>query len=443
VHLRRQFTSGRSTLWRNSDFLNLWSAETIAQFGVQLGIVAIPLIAAITLSASPLEMGVLAAAGQLPRLVVGFFAGAWVDRVRRRPIMIAMDIGRALTYAAIPVAAMLDLLSFPLLLAVALLAGAQSVFFDAAWSAVIPDLVERRDLADANGKLMGSVSLAQVTGPALAGTLIALLTGPMTMGITAATFAGSGYFLTRIRKVETRPEPDAETAPDLLREVREGFHELWRNRIVRPLTTSSTVINLGGFMFMSVYVLYMTDDLGLSEQGIGLVFAAGGIGALIASIAAAPLARRYGVGRTILWSAAVFGGANFLVPAAILAPAYALPLVVASETVAWFGLQVYNVNRFSLRQALTPNHLMGRVASSTMTIMGGAQLVGSLTGGLIGQVFSVHIALYVSVAVMFLAVWWVWDSPVPGIERMPEGPEVDVPEPHGTTAGVAAPGEAD
>lgn len=438
MQFRKPFTSGHSTLWQNRDFLNLWSAETIAQFGTQLGIVAIPLIAALTLHASPLEMGILAAAGQVPRLVVGFFAGAWVDRMRRRPIMIAMDIGRALTYAAIPVSAMLDLLSFAILLIVALLAGAQSVFFDAAWSAMIPALVGRRELADANGKLMSSVSLAQVTGPALAGTLIALLTGPMTMGITAGTFAGSGYFLTRIRKAEERPERHEHPTPNIIHEVREGFHELWRSRVVRPLTTSSTVINLGGFMFMAVYVLYMTEDLGLSEQGIGLVFAAGGVGALVASVAAAPLANRFGVGRTILWSAIVFGGANFLVPAAILVPEYALPLVVASETTAWFGLQVYNVNRFSLRQALTPNHLMGRVASSTMTIIGGAQLVGSLAGGVIGQIFSVHTALYISVAVMFVAVWWVWDSPVPRIDRMPEGPEFEIPDATGMVPAAEA-----
>jgi MFS family permease len=423
VQFRRLLSSGQGSLWRNRDFLNLWSAETIAQLGHQFGVVAIPLIAALTLGSSPMEMGILAAAGQVPRLAVGFFAGAWVDRLRRKPIMIGMNLGRALTYAAIPIGAMLDILSFPLLLAVALVAGVQAVFFDAAWSAFIPNLVGRKDLPDANGKLMTSMSLAQVAGPAMAGTLIALLTGPITMGITAVTFAGAGWILTRIRKEEPRPEPNGHHAPDILKEVREGFHELWRSRVVRPLTTSSTVINLGGFMFMSVYVLYMTDDLGLSEQGVGLVFAAGGIGALAASVAAAPLARRFGIGRTILWSAVIFGTANFLVPVAILVPEYALALVAASETVAWFGLQVYNVNRFSLRQALTPNHLMGRVASSSITIFGGAQLVGSLLGGVIGQVLSVHAALFVSVAVMLLSAWLIQDSPIPGIVRMPEGPE--------------------
>jgi MFS family permease len=176
-------------------------------------------------------------------------------------------------------------------------------------------------------------------------------------------------------------------------------------------------------MFMAVYVLYMTDDLGLGEQGIGLVFASGGVGALIGSAIAAPLATRIGVGRSVLWGAIAFGLANFFVPAAIIVPEYALPLVVVSETTAWMALQVFNVNRFSLRQALTPDHLMGRVTSSTITLVGAAQLAGSLLGGVVGQVFSVHATLYVSVVVMLLSAWWVWDSPIPGIVTMPEGPD--------------------
>lgn len=423
MHFRKAFSSGQTSLWRNRDFLNLWSAETVAQLGHQLGLVAIPLIAALTLHASPLEMGVLAAAGQLPRLAVGFFAGAWVDRMRRKPIMIAMNLGRALTYAAIPIGAMLDILSIPILLAVALIAGVQAVFFDAAWSAFIPHLVARKELPDANGKLIASISLAQVTGPALAGTLIAWLTGPMVMGITSVTFAGAGWILTRIRKQENRPARADGQHPDIMREVREGFRELWRSRVVRPLTTSMIVLNFGGFMFMAVYVLYMTDDLGLGERGVGLVFASGGVGALVGSAIAAPLATRFGVGRSVLWSAIAFGLANFFVPAAIIVPEYALPLVVVSETTAWMALQVFNVNRFSLRQALTPDHLLGRVTSSTITLVGGAQLVGSLLGGVIGQMFSVHAALFVSVSVMLLSAWWVWDSPIPAIVTMPEGPE--------------------
>lgn len=413
-----------STLWQNSNFLHLWSAETVAQFGSQLSLVAIPLIAAITLHANALEMGILAASGQAPRLLIGFFAGAWVDRLRRQPIMKAMDFGRALTYLVIPFAAMLDALTFEVLLVVAIVGGCQAVFFDAAWSAIIPHLVERKHLSDANGKLMASVSLAQILGPALAGTLIAWMSGPMVMTITAMTFALSGIFITQIRTTEPR-RSRSETQPTrIVAEIREGFQELLGSDLVRPLTTSAAVLNFGGFIFLSVYVLYMADDLGLSSTGIGLVFASGGAGALVGSLVAAPLATRFGVGRTILGGALAFGTGNLLVPLAIVVPDYALPLIVASETIAWLSLQIFNINRFSLRQALTPDHLLGRIASSTMTIIGGVQMLGSLLGGIIGQVFSVHTALIVGTIGMFIAAWWIWDSPIPAIHDMPEEPEI-------------------
>ncbi|HWV23821.1 MAG TPA: MFS transporter [Thermomicrobiales bacterium] len=418
----------QSVLWRNTNFLHLWSAETVAQFGTQLSIVALPLIAALMLNATPFEMGLLTAAGQFPRLVIGFFAGAWVDRLRRQPIMRTMDFGRAITYAMIPIAAMAGILDFWLLLTIALIGGCQAVFFDAAWSAFIPHIVERKHLSDANGKLMASVSLAQVLGPALAGTLIAWLTGPMVMTITALTFALSGWFITMIRTEEPRRPKDAGNPTRLIQEVREGFQELLGSKVVRPLTTSAAVLNLGGWIFLSVYVLYMADDLGLSSTGIGLVFACGGAGALVGSMIAAPLAVRFGVGRSILVGAIVFGFGNLLVPLAILVPDHALPLVVASETIAWLSLQVFNINRFSLRQALTPDHLLGRVSSSTMTIIGGVQMVGSLLGGIIGQVFSVHVALVIGTIGMFMAAWWIWDSPVPGIRTMPEQPEATFTE---------------
>lgn len=410
-------------LWRNSNFLHLWSAETVAQFGNQLSIVALPLIAALWLGANAFEMGLLTAAGQFPRLAIGFVAGAWVDRLPRQPVMRAMDFGRALTYALIPLAALAGVLDFRVLLAIALVGGCQAVFFDAAWSAFVPHIVERRHLADANGKLMASVSLAQVLGPALAGTLIAWFSGPKVMAITALTFALSGWFITLIRTDEPRRSRNAKNPTRLMQEVREGFQELLGSRIVRPLTTSAAVLNLGGWIFLSVYVLYMTDDLELSSTGVGLVFACGGAGALAGSMLAAPLARWIGVGRTILAGAIIFGCGNMLVPLAIVVPDHALPLVIASETIAWLSLQVFNINRFSLRQALTPDHLLGRVSSSTMTIIGGVQMVGSLLGGIIGQVFSVHVALVIGTIGMFMAAWWVWDSPVPGIREMPEHPE--------------------
>lgn len=425
----RRFSRGhRLALWHNHDFLHLWSAETISQFGSQLSMVVIPLIAALALDVTALEMGILAAASGLPRLLLGFVAGTWVDRLPRRPILVWMDIGRAVTAAIIPIAALAGLLTFEVLLVVALVIGCQSVFFDAAWSALVPQIVSRDDLNEANGKLMSSYSLAQISGPALAGTLSAWLTGPMVLGIQAATFTLSGWCITRIRRPEKRIERPANEQPHFWRELREGLHALFASRVVRPLTTSMAVLNLGGYIFLSVYflsvyVLFMTRDLGLSSTGIGVVFAAGGLGSLIGSVIASPLASRIGVGRAILWSAIGFGVFGLCVPLALLVPSLALPLVVVAEFSQWATMQIFNINRFSLRQALTPDHLMGRVSASSMTIVGGMQPIGSLVGGVIGEVFSVQTALLVGCAGMFIAAWWIWDSPIPAIRTMPDAPE--------------------
>lgn len=423
MQFRRHIHFERASLWKHADFRNLWTAETVSAFGNHIGAVAIPLVAALALDATPFQMGLLSASATAPRLVVGIFAGAWVDRWPRVPVMVAMDLGRFVTNAMIPIMFLTGHLTIEVLMVLAFLSGTQSVFFDSAWSAVLPHLVARRNLPDANSLLMGSQSLAQVVGPALAGALVGWIGGPRVMGITAVGFAISAWFIRQIRYRDKRDhfEPDQPRA--LMREVREGFEELWRSEVVRPLTTSAAVLNFGGFIFLSVYVLYMTRDLGLSERGVGLVYACGGVGALIGTMLAPVVANRVGVGRSVLFGAVGFGIANFPVVLAIAVPQIALPLVIVAEFGAWLSLMVYNVNRFSLRQALTPDRLLGRVSSSTMTIVGGAITIGSLVGGAIGSAISVHAALIVGVVLMFLAAWWVWDSPVPGIVEMPGSDE--------------------
>lgn len=406
-------------LWGHTDFLHVWAAETISQFGAQISVFAVPLIAAVTLDASPLEMGILAAAGPAPRLAIGFIAGAWADRLPRRPIMIATDIGRMLSSAIVPIAALSGHFDFAILLLAAVLGGLQSVFFDAAWAAMLPKLVGSGHLTDATSKLMGSASLAQVLGPALGGVVVGWVGGPPAMWIPVMTFAGSAWFLMRIRTPEILPDRSA-SATTMWMEVREGLGELWREPVVRAIINSSMVLNFGGFIFLSVYVLFLTHDLGLGSSAIGLVFAMGGIGALLGTIIAPRLAIRLGVGRSILVGAIAFGASNLLVPLAFYMPKVALAAVVASEFCAWMSLMVFNVNRFALRQAMTPDHLRGRIAASSMTLVSGATMLGSLAGGVIGDLWGVHEALYVGIAVMTMAALWIWRSPVPGIATMPE-----------------------
>ncbi|MGB3306991.1 MAG: MFS transporter [Thermomicrobiales bacterium] len=411
-----------TSLWANRNFLHLWYADTIAQFGSQITLVAIPLLAVLWLHATPFEMGLLATAGGLPYLLIGLIAGAWVDRLKKRTVMVLADLGRGLLLLAIPVAAAVDVLNFWLLLAITFLAGILGVFFNAAYGALLPAIVRRDQLTDANGKLMGSASVAQVAGPALGGVLISFVAAPLAMLINAATYVGSGWF---IGKIEREGAQTGATAAQrhLGREIREGVHALVASPVLRSITASTAMNNFAGFIFLSVYVLYMTEDLHLSSRGVGLVFAAGGVGALIGSLLASPLTARFGAGTTIVWASVAFGVTGVTVPMAIFAPNHALPLIVFAEFGQWLSLLVFNTNRIALRQALTPDRLQGRVAASSQMLTAGMQPVGSFLGGVIGSVWSVQAALLIGCAGMFLAFLFVWFSPTREIQKLPEEPD--------------------
>jgi predicted MFS family arabinose efflux permease len=409
-------------LWRNRDFLNLWGAESVSQVGSQMTPVVIPLLAALTLHASPFEMGLLAMAGGLPVLLFGFIAGAWVDRLRRKPLMIATDLGRAAVLLGIPVAAVLGWMSIPLLIAISFLVGAQSVLFNAAYVSILPALVDRSQLADANGKLYSSASLAQVAGPAVAGALVSWITAPAVVLFNSVSFLCSGWFIRRIAHDESG-DFERPVERHFWREVREGLHALFSSPVLRATTLSTATINLAGSMFLAVYVLYMTEELGLSATGVGFVYAAGGVGALIGSVIAPRMATCLGVGRTLVWAAVAQGAFGIAVPLAILAPAQALPLVVAAEFMQWMWLVVFFVNALSLRQAITPNRLQGRVAASNQVITGGMAPIGSLLGGILGSAVNVQASLIAGIAGMFLAALWVLFSPVIRLQTMPSAPD--------------------
>jgi MFS family permease len=414
--------TNRSELWQNANFLNLWGAESISQFGSQISLLAIPLLAAITLDATPLQMGILGAAGGFPRLILGFLAGPWVDRHRKRPLMIATDLARAVALLAIPIAAWFDVLSIGLLMAVAVVVGILTVYFNTAYTAIVPVLVERRQLGDANGKLMASYSLAQAAGPAVAGSMMSILSVPVMMLANALTYVWSAWFIGRIRK----PEPPAPArSPDhhFRQEILDGFRVLIASPILKATTSCSVMVSLSGNMFLAVYVLYMTNDLHLSSTGVGLVYAAGGVGSLIGTVISGWFARKLGVGRTIVWSAVACGAFGVTVPMAILVPDHALPLIVFAECFQWMTLMVHDVNRVSLRQALTPDHLQGRVSASTQALYGGAQTLGLLAGGVVGDLFGVRFALIVGIAGMFAASYFVWASPTIEQETFPVEPD--------------------
>jgi MFS family permease len=415
-------------LWRHPDFLRLWSAESISQLGSQVTLLALPLLAAITLDATPFQVGLLAALGWTPWLLFGLVAGVWVDRLPRRPLMIAADLGRAAVLATVPLAALLGLLRMEVLYTVAFLTGALTVVFDVAYLAYLPTLVARDDLVEGNSKLETSASAAQIVGPGIAGLLVRLIGAPGAILVDALSFAGSALLIGRIRVPEPARPAAGATASDpaserrhVLREIGEGMGAVARQPILRALAAASATTNLAGYLFLSIYVLYMTDELHLSPAAVGLVFATGGVGALVGTVAAGPARARFGVGRTILGAQVLFGVTGLLVPLAVLVPAIALPLVVAAEFLQWLMVLVYDVNAVSLRQAITPDRVMGRVNATMRFLVWGMRPFGALLGGLLGGLIGLPLTLVVGELGMFVAFAWLLASPLPRLRAVPSG----------------------
>ena len=420
------------TLLGHADFRRFWAAEGISLLGSQITIVALPLLAALTVGASPLQMGALAAMSTLPFLLGGLVVGVWVDRLRRRPIMIAANLGRALILGVIPLAALFDALGIWLLYAVALAAGCCTVWFDIAYASYVPTLVRRDQLLEANGKLEATASIAQVAGPGLAGVLVGVLTAPVAILLDALSYLRSALLVSRIGAPEPEPSP---ARPSVRAEIGDGLRLVWRNPVLRALAGCSAVTNFFGWMFLGIYILYMTEDLGLGPSAVGLVFAVGGAGAFIGATLAGRIARRLGQGPTLILGQALFGVTGLLVPLAALAPALALPLVVGAEFGQWLTLLIYTVNALSLRQTIVPDAALGRVTATFRVLNTGVVPLGSLTGGFLGGVIGLAPTLAFAELGMFVAVGWLLASPIRRIQSSEAVPPASPTESSPVSAG--------
>ena len=421
-------------LLRRPDFLRFWGAQAVSQLGTHVSALALPLIAATTLAASPFETGLLAALGWLPFLLVGLFAGVWVDRWPRRPVMIVADVGRAAIVAVVPAAWLLGGLSIEVLYVAALLAGTLTVFFDVAYLSYLPTLIDRRQLVDGNSRIEATASAAQIVGPGVGGVLIRVLGGPLALLVDAVSFLASGVLLWRIRTPEPPPVPRSEQS-SVWREIGEGLALVRGSVILRALVFASATVQVAGYAFLAVYVLFMTRDLGLDAGQVGLVLATGGAGALAGSLLAGPARARFGQGPTIVGAMFLFGATGLLVPLAVLVPRWALPLVVASEFLQWMAIVAYDVNAVSLRQAIVPDRLAGRVNGTVRFLVWGLRPVGSLLGGVLGGVIGLAGTLVAGEIGMLVAFAWLLLSPVRTLREA--GP---IPDPGPSPTGTAAVG---
>lgn len=408
---------GIAPLRKDADFLKLWTAQTLSVFGSQFTVLALPIIAALALGASPGQMGVLSAVGTAPFLLMGLLAGAWVDRLPRRPILVVGDLGRALLLATIPLAAFGGMLGMPQLYIVGFLVGVLTVFFDVAYQAYLPALIDRAHLVEGNSRLEASRSLAQVSGPGLAGALIQVLSAPAVIIIDALSFLSSAFFIWRIGKKEELPRP-ADTS--LLAEVREGVSVVLGHRLLRAIAGCTGTWNFFNSLWFALYILFATHELRLTPAAIGVIASIGNLGGLVATLSAGRLASHLGVGRVIV-GAALFGSLNAL-PIVVATPTSAFVLLTLGSLLANAGTQIYNINQVSLRQAIVLRPLQGRMNATMRFLVWGTMPLGGLLGGLLGQVLGLRPAIGVGAVGSLLSSLWILLSPLFALRRIPEPP---------------------
>jgi MFS family permease len=386
--------------WKR-DFHKLWAALSVSLVGSEITALALPLMAALTLGASPLEMGVLAAAGQLPFFLCSLPAGVWVDRLPRRPVLIATDVGSALLLLSIPLAVPFGGPEFVQLCVVAFGVGTLTVVSEVAHYAYVPTLVGRRHLTEYNGKLQVSHSASSAAGPGLGGLLVQLVSAPMAVLADAVSFLASAGLLAAIRGPEPAVRREEQPAP-LRQSIADGLRMLLGHPLLRPIIVGGSIANLFESGLLAIYVLYATRELGLNPGTIGLIFALGGVAAVPGGLLADRVGKRIGVGRAILGGWALAAVAALVVPLAA-GPRWVVVVMLAFANA--FGALTYtvaNVQQWSLRQTVAPDHLAGRVTAGHRFVVYGAGAIGAMLGGVAGSAMGMRPALFVCASGMLL-----------------------------------------
>jgi MFS family permease len=410
------------TIWRNPAFLRVFTASTVSTFGSLVTRTALPFAAILVLGAGPLEVAAIRACEIVGGLVVGLVAGAWVDRLFRRPVMIAADLGQAIVLGSIPIAAIGNWLTMPQLVVVALLASALSTFHDVADNAYLPTVVERDELVTANSALSASGSVAEVSAFSIGGVLVQLLSAPIAIAVDAISFVVSAVVLGTIHRAEPRPAPRTERT-SIVAEIVDGLRPIGHSPILRTIVLAGSGAHLLWGSFGAVYLLFATDELGLGPATIGLIAAVGGISSLVGALLGPRANRRFGVGPCILFGLIAFTIGNALIP---LAPAGAVAIailfLVGQQLIGDVGATIEEITEVSLLQTTVPNELLGRVNGTYNFLTHLFLLVGTIGAGLIGECGGLREALVFGLLGGVAAVALVWFSPLRTLREMPAAP---------------------
>jgi MFS family permease len=414
--VRNPFTS---PLWQNHAFVRVWSAASISVFGSLITRIALPLVAILTLGAGPIEVAVLRGIDVAAALVVGLVAGAWVDRLRRRPVLIWADLGRAALLGVIPVSFLLGTLALWQLIAVAGLAAVLTTFFDAADNAYLPTIVERERLVEANSALAASSSVAEFAGFGISGFLVQVLTGPITVVINAATYLVSALLLMSVRRPEAPPPPHSEREP-VLDEIRHGLRLVRGDPILRAFVGAQMLMSMLWGVFGGIWFLFALDELGVSPATVGVIAGVGGASSFIGALVATRSTRRWGVGPVAIGAMLLAGLGNLLVPLAPAGlPLLAIAFLFSQQLVADSAVTVYDVTETSVRQSLVAERELGRVASTFHVASAGAQLAATIGAGLLAEIIGLRLTLFLAPLGGLLAAAVLYWSPVRTLRELP------------------------
>ncbi|HSE08768.1 MAG TPA: MFS transporter [Nocardioidaceae bacterium] len=424
--LSRVTTSGTATappqqsLVHHHDFRRLWAGDAVSALGVQLVGLALPIMAVRLLGADEFQMGLLGTFEFLAFLVVGLPAGAWVDRWRKKRVIMVGDLVRAAFLLSLPAAWMLDSLTMTQVYVVALVVGTATVFFDVAHQSYLPEIVPATQIGEGNAKLMAMQQTASIAGPALGATLIRLVGAPFTIAATAVSMAASVLFVWRIRHAEEAPA--VEDRRPLRTEIWEGLSFVLHQTLLRRIVTCTALSNFFASIASVLLVLFVIRDLGLNEATLGLVLSVGAVGGLVGALTVTRISKVLGEGRTIPAMALLTAPFAALTPLATQLPPVPA-LAIGSFGVA-YGAVGYNVIQVSFRQRLCPRHLLGRMNASIRFIVWGLMPIGAFIGGVLGETIGVVPTLWLAAGGFLLAGLTVLFSPLSRMRDLPR--ELDV-----------------
>jgi MFS family permease len=409
-------------LWQNRDFLKLWGAYSTSSLGSQLASLAYILTAVITLQATPMQVGLLRAAGPAAAGLVGLFAGVIVDRLSRKSLLIFADLGRAALAITIPIAFMLGILRMEYLYIVLFLTGLLSILGDVGIMAYIPALLKKEELIEGNSKIATTDSVTIIAGSGASGALVQILTAPIAIVIDAVSFVLSAVFIWTI----PTPEPAAvpkEGRQSIRKDIAEGLGFVYRNPFLRPLAQYLGLHFYFIFIFIPVFDLYAVRELGFEPILLGLVISVVGVGFMVSALTAKRLTRRFGLGPTVVVGALFTAIAVFMMPLQGNTKAATVAILMAAHFLLALGIQTCGINMMSLRQGITPDRLQGRMNASFRFVNVCMMMLGSLTAGVLGETIGLRATLLVAAVGMLLPFLRLLFSPIRDLREHPAAAE--------------------